>query len=205
MNASATPEPEELLRQARAGDPQALGLLLGLYEGYLTLLARVQIRKRLQGKVDPADLVQETFLRAYQGFARFRGAGEAEWLAWLRKVLANALAQTVRRYHGTRRRDVTLERQLADDLEQSSEALDRSLICRQSTPSQKAIRREQAVLLADALGRLPEAYREVIVLAEFEGLSFPEVARHMGRSVVSVRSLWARALARLRAVMGGEG
>jgi RNA polymerase sigma-70 factor (ECF subfamily) len=202
MSASTDPDPEELLCQARAGDGQALGLLLELYANYLTLLARLQIRHRLRGKVDPEDLVQETFLKAARDFAQFRGSGEREWAAWLRKILAFTLVSAVRRYYGSRGRDVRLERQLEDDLEQSSQALDRSLVCRQSTPSQKAARREQAVLLADALNQLPVNYREVLLLSELEGMSFPEVARRMGRSVDSVKNLWARALARLRASLG---
>src|SRR5262245_16517535 len=64
--------------------------------------------------------------------------------------------------------------------------------------SRQAARRERAVLLADALGRLPEHYREVIILSHLEGLSFPEVARRMGRSVDGVKNLWARALGQLR-------
>ena len=60
------------------------------------------------------------------------------------------------------------------------------------------------MLLADALARLPSAYREVLVLRELEGLSFPEVARQMGRSVDSVKKLWARALAQLRGALGDE-
>jgi RNA polymerase sigma-70 factor (ECF subfamily) len=66
------------------------------------------------------------------------------------------------------------------------------------------VRREQAVLLADALGRLPADYREVIILRQLEGLSFPEVARHMNRSQDSVKKLWVRGLARLRGALGGE-
>jgi RNA polymerase sigma-70 factor (ECF subfamily) len=99
---------------------------------------------------------------------------------------------------------VRLERDLADDLAQSSEALAGGLAARQSSPSQLASRREQAVLLADALGRLPAAYQEVIILLHLEGLSFPEVARRMERTVDSVKNLWARALARLRRSMRDE-
>ena len=65
-------DPESLLRRARAGDSAALGELLELYQNYLLLLARVQIGRRLQSKVDAADLVQETFLEAHRHFAQFR-------------------------------------------------------------------------------------------------------------------------------------
>ena len=65
------------------------------------------------------------------------------------------------------------------------------------------MRREQGVLLADALDQLPEDYREAACLRHLEGLPFPEVARRMGRSQDSVEKLWMRGLARLRQIMGG--
>jgi RNA polymerase sigma-70 factor (ECF subfamily) len=195
---------EGLLAQARAGDDGALGRLLERYRAYLTLLARLQIGRLIQGKADPADMVQETFLEAARHFAAFRGDSEPELAAWLRQILATCLAHLVRRYCGTQARDVRLERMLEGELDQSSRAIDRGLIAEQSSPSQRASRREQAVLLANALDRLPADYREVIILRHLEGLTFPEVASRMGRSLDSVEKLWVRALPRLRRVLGGE-
>jgi RNA polymerase sigma-70 factor, ECF subfamily len=202
MSAGGTLDPEKLLGLARSGDGLALGQLLELYRDYLALLARLQIGKRLQGKVDASDLVQETFLKAHRDFGEFRGGTEGEWVSWLREILGCNLAHQVRRYCGTQRRDVRLERDLARDLNESSRILDQALVGRQSSPSQGAIRREQAVLLAGALEQLPEDYREVIILSHLQGLSFPEVARTMGRTLDSVKNLWARALARLRHTLG---
>jgi RNA polymerase sigma-70 factor (ECF subfamily) len=126
-------------------------------------------------------------------------------MAWLRQVLARNLANLVRRYH-RHGRDVRLERQLADELEQSSRALGFGLAAPQSTPSQRAVARERAVRLAAALEALPADYGEVIVLRHFECLSFAEVAQRLGRSQDSVKKVWARALGRLRVVMQeGEG
>jgi RNA polymerase sigma-70 factor, ECF subfamily len=204
MCTSDRPDPEQLLQGARTADGSALGRLLELYRNYLRLLARLQIGRRLQGKVDESDLVQETFLEAHRHFGRFRGTTEAELMGWLRQILAAVTANLLRRYYGTQRRDVRLERELADDLDRSSQALAGGLAARQSSPSERAARREQAVLLADALGRLPAAYQEVIILSHLEGLAFPEVARRMGRSVDSVKNLWARALARLRRSLRDE-
>jgi RNA polymerase sigma-70 factor (ECF subfamily) len=192
------PDPEELLGQALAGGTAALGALLELYRGYLTLLARVQVGRRLRSKVDASDVVQETFLAAHRHFAQFRGGTEAEFAAWLRQILASQLAGLVRRYCATQRRDVHLECQLADELNASSRCLDGALVAAQSSPSQRAVRREQSVRLADALAGLPDSYREVLVLRHLEGLTFPEVARRMGRTLDSVAKLWPRALARLR-------
>jgi RNA polymerase sigma-70 factor (ECF subfamily) len=198
-----TAVPEELLQEARAGDAATLGRLLELYRSYLALLARVQIGQRLQGKADASDLVQETFLEAHRNFARFRGTSEGELVAWLRQILAANLADLFRRYLGTQGRDVRLEREIADALDRSAVLLDGGLVAPGSSPSQQAARREQAVLLADALAKLPEDYRDVLVLRHLEGLTFPEIARRMGRSLDSVEKLWMRGLARLRQVMGG--
>jgi RNA polymerase sigma-70 factor, ECF subfamily len=195
-------DPEQLLGKARAGDSPALGQLLEMYRNYLALLARMQIGRRLQGKVDGADLVQETFLAAHRDFARFRGTTEKELVSWLRGILAANLIDLVRRYCGARRRDIRLERQLADDLDRSSQAFGLILAARHSSPSQQAARREQAVLLADALKNLPPDYSEVIVLHHLEGQTFPEVSRRMMRSLDSVKKLWVRALARLRDALG---
>jgi RNA polymerase sigma-70 factor (ECF subfamily) len=203
MGSSDDSGPETLLGQARAGDESALGRLLGRYGDYLALLARLQIGRRLQGKADPSDLVQETFLRAHRDFAHFRGAGEAELVSWLRQILAANLAGLVRRYLGTRRRDVRLERRLASELEESSRALDGGLLAGQSTPSERAARREQAVLLADALAQLPEHYREVIILHHLEGLSLARVASRLDRTEDSVEKLWTRALLQLRRALRG--
>lgn len=197
-------DPDELLCLARAGDSAALGRLLECYRGYLGLLARVQIGRHLQGKVDAADVVQETFLEAHKDFGQFQGQSEAELVAWLRRILATNLANVVRHYVGTQRRDVRLERQFHADLEQSSRVLDGALVAKISSPSQQAARRELAVLLADALTQLPEDHREVIILRHLEGLTFPEVAQRMGKTLDVVKKLWPRALARLRRVLGDD-
>jgi RNA polymerase sigma-70 factor (ECF subfamily) len=203
MRSGQPQDPESLLRWARTAGGAALGELLEPYSGYLALLARLQIGRRLQGKVDAADLVQETFLEAHRHFARFQGSTEAELVAWLRQILAARLAKLVRRYLGTQRRNVRLEQQLVVELEQSSQVLDQGLMAASSSPSHQAARREQAVLLGAALEQLPEDYREVLILRHLEGLSFPEVAQRMGRTVLSVKKLWARALPRLRDILTG--
>jgi RNA polymerase sigma-70 factor (ECF subfamily) len=205
MSDVADPSPELLLLdRARAGDSPALGRLLESHRGYLSVLARVQIGRRLQGKADASDVVQDAFLGATRDFPQFRGTSEGEFRAWLRQILASLLANLVRHYQGTQRRDVRLERQLAVELDQSSVALDRGLVAPQSSPSQQAARREQAVVLADALARLPEEWRDLLILRHLEGLTFPEVARRLGRTVDVLKKQWPRALAGLRRVLEGQ-
>jgi RNA polymerase sigma-70 factor (ECF subfamily) len=204
MPDSLVTDPQALLDKARTGSETALGDLLASFSRYLTLLARVQIGRRLQGKVDADDLVQETFLEVHRQIANFRGTTQAEFLAWVRKILAGQLALTIRRYLGTKGRDATLERELAVQLDQSSEVLDRGLVASQSTPSQQVSRREQGVLLAESLDKLPKDYREVIILRHLEDLPLVEVARRMDRTEDSVQKLWVRALVNLRKQMVGQ-
>jgi DNA-directed RNA polymerase specialized sigma24 family protein len=106
MNEAIEPPAEPLLRRAREGDGPALGQLLESYRAYLVVLARIQVGRRLQGKVDASDVVQEAFLGAHRDFPQFRGSTERELLGWLRGILASLLANLVRHYHGTKRRDV---------------------------------------------------------------------------------------------------
>jgi RNA polymerase sigma-70 factor, ECF subfamily len=193
-----------LIDKARAGDDAASGRLLQSYCRYLTLLARVQIGRRLRRKVDEADIVQETMMEAHRQIASFRGASEREMLAWLRRILAGKIALTLRHYLHIQARDLNLERELAVQIDQSATALDVDLAASISSPSQRASRREQALLLADALGELPDAYREAIILRNLEGLSFADVAARMERSEDAVQKLWVRGLAMLRQALGEQ-
>jgi RNA polymerase sigma-70 factor (ECF subfamily) len=194
--------PQGLPEVARPAPDPELGPRLEVYRSYLTILARMQIGRRLQGKVDPADVVQETFLHAVRDFAQFRGTSDRELAGWLRQILAARLADLCRRYCGTQARDVGLEQSLQVELDQSSHVLDAALVAPLTSPSQQAARREQTTWLAEALERLPADYRAVLVLHHLEECDFPEVARRMGRSVEAVKKLWARALARLRRSVG---
>lgn len=193
---------EHLIQAARAGDPGTLGDLLASYQNYLRLLARIEIGRRLQGKVDASDVVQETFLEAHRHFPNFQGHASGQFTQWLRAILAATLANTVRRYLGTQARDLRLERQLAADLDQSTCALGQMLVDPHSSPSQQAIRGEQSLQVAEAMARLPEDYQAVLVLRHLEGLTFPQVAERMGRSVDSVEKLWLRGLTRLKREFG---
>jgi RNA polymerase sigma-70 factor, ECF subfamily len=193
--------PELLLEQARGGDLAARGRLLELYRNYLRLLARTQMGPVLRGRLEPSDLVQEALLEAHRDFRRFAGLSEKELLVWLRRILVRNLMDQAK-HHQAQVRDCQRQQSLEAMLEVSSNALGRAL-AGGSSPSTQASRREQAVLLADALERLPEDYREVIVLRNVQHLKFDEIAARMGRSTGAVTMLWARALERLSQEMGG--
>jgi RNA polymerase sigma-70 factor (ECF subfamily) len=194
--------PQHTIASARAGGDAAVGALLEVYRNYLRLLAQIEIGRRLQGKVDASDLVQETFLEAHRNFGRFQGNDEPQFAYWLRQILAARVANLVRHYFGTQGRDVRLEEELAAQIDNSSRMLGRELAGSLTSPSEQAAHREQAVLLADALAQLPGDYRDVIVLRHLEGLTFPEVAQRMNKTQDSVEKLWLRGLAKLKQVFG---
>lgn len=164
---------------------------------YLRLLARLQLDSRLHGKVDPSDLVQQTLLSAYEKREQFRGATEAEFLGWLRQILANHLAGTVRRF-GAGLRDVRRECSLEASLEESAARLDAWLAAEQSSPSQRAMKQELHLSLARALGQLPEDQRQAIELHHLKGCSVAEVAEQLNRSKMAVVGLLFRGLKKLR-------
>ena len=186
-----------LLRAASSGDPDALGRLLEMYRNYVGLLARTQLDRRLRSKVSPSDVVQDTFLNAKRAFSQFRGSSEVEFVGWLRRILARRLAEIVRHYV-TEQRDVNLEVKIQLQLDQSSVAFVSAMAANDASPSEHAIHKEQGVQLANALANLSCEYREVLVLRHLESLRFADVAQRMGRSLNSVKNLWARAIVKLR-------
>ena len=188
---------ETLFNRAQSGDTAALGDLLENFRNYLLFLARLQIDSRICGKLDASDVVQETFLEAYQAFPNFRGGDEVTFLAWLRQILVSTLAMAVRHYVGTKQRDVRLERDIYVRVDQSS-LFWNQLVSDISTPSLKVSRKEMEAHLLRAMSQLPEHYQEVLRLRHSEGYPFQEIARQMGRTVDSVQKIWVRALAQLR-------
>ncbi len=189
---------ETLLNHARCGESPAQGDLLRRFEPWLRLLARIQCESQFQAKFDASDIVQQTLLEAVRALPRFRGSTEGELTAWLRQILAHALAHEIRRYHGAQKRDVTLEVSLDAELAQSSQRLGAMLAESGPSPSQQVAQRELDVLLAEVLARLPDDYREVLILRHLEGLSHDDIAQRMNRTAGAVRMLWTRALVALR-------
>jgi RNA polymerase sigma-70 factor (ECF subfamily) len=199
---NSTPNLSRLLAELRDGDAEARAKTLARYHAWLRVLAQTQIGGRFRGKFDASDIVQQTLLEACRDLPQFRGNSEAELLAWLRQVLAHVLAHEFRRYAGTQKRDFASEVSLEQSLAQSSQHLVDMLAAPDTSPSLQAVRHEQEVMLAEVLARLPDDYREVIVLRNLEGLSHEEVAIRMDRGVGAVRMLWVRALARVRKELG---
>ena len=98
MRNDSGPHPDALLADVRSGREEALGTLLELYRNYLKLLAGTEISLHLQTRANPSDVVQDTFFEACRDFKQFRGTTEAEFLAWLRRILVRNLARLVERH-----------------------------------------------------------------------------------------------------------
>jgi RNA polymerase sigma-70 factor (ECF subfamily) len=186
-------------------NPETGGVDLERFRAYLRLLARLHLDRRLQGKLDPSDLVQQTLLQAYQAADQFRGQTPAERAAWLRQILARLLANAVRDFRRDKR-DVARECSLEGALDASSAHLEKWLAREESGPDVRADRHEQAVRLAAALDQLPDAQREALILQHWHGQSLAEIGRHLGRSPAAVAGLIKRGLKQLRRLLeGGKG
>ena len=198
MSASELPTVTGLLAQARAGDTRALDRLFAMCSNYINIIARSQVEGWLRAKVDASDLVQQTLLEAYRDFPRFQGATEAEWLGWLKRILAHNAADFVRRYHKTDKRQAGREVALVNPNDSQAPDGLANLPGDDESPSQALLRKERELLLADALARLSPDHCEVIVLRNLQRLSFDEVAERMGRSRPAAQMLWMRAIHKLQ-------
>ncbi|HTI51824.1 MAG TPA: sigma-70 family RNA polymerase sigma factor [Planctomycetaceae bacterium] len=200
MTTNSSPvDVNELLRLARAGDDNARDRLFAVCRSYVSVAARAEVASWLKAKVDASDLVQQTLLDAHRGLAKFRGETEAEWLGWLRRILANNAADYVRQFHGVEKRRVGREVSLQAGVD--SERGELELSDGGETPSQIVMHKELQLQVADALTELSEDYQEVIILRNMQRLPFDEVAERMGRSRPATQMLWMRAIKRLQEVL----
>ena len=172
------------------------------FRDYLRLLARLRIQPGLRAKIDASDVVQETMLEAHRDWEKFRGSVDGELMAWLRRILANNLADAFKAA-GRGKRDAGREQPLEGDLENSSVRIVEWVAAHHSTPSRRLSREEEALLLASALAQLPETQREAVELHHLQGLPLKELATHLGRSEPAVAGLLHRGLDRLRELLAG--
>lgn len=174
------------------------------FRSYLMLLAHARLDRKVRGKLDPSDVVQQTLLEAHQALESFRGDNAAAQAAWLRQILARNLANAVRDL--TReKRDVRKERSLAARLDESADRLEGWLAAEQSTPSQQAQRQERALLLSQALAGLPPSQREALILRHFQGCSLDDIAAELNITSAAVTGLLHRGLKALRQALKGQG
>lgn len=173
--------------------------ILARYGNYLNVMARMQLHESLHSKVDPADLAQEAALLAVRDFEQFRGKTESEFVAWLRTILSNVCSATTRKYM-SKNRDVFREHQCCD-LNQSSLRLSRMFVDQHHSPSQSAVRREAAVVVANALASLPDECREVLVRRHLQDQSIVDIAKALGKSRHAIGRLLAKATVLLQSAM----
>jgi RNA polymerase sigma-70 factor (ECF subfamily) len=178
--------------------------LIENHRDYLRLLVQLQIGPRLRSKLDSSDVVQQAILQAHERRDQFRGQTEGEWLAWLRAILANALAAAIRRFEA-QVRDPARERSLEAELERSASRMEGLLAADQTSPSERAVRREELLRLAHALEHLPEDQRRVVELHYLKGLPVAKVAEIIGRTRPAAVGLLFRGLKRLREVLREPG
>jgi RNA polymerase sigma-70 factor (ECF subfamily) len=172
---------------------------LARYREYLCALARSKLGQQPSAKVDPSDVVQETLLRAHRARDQFRGRTEQELAAWLRTILNNTLANSLRSCN-RRRSDVSLSRNEASE---SSSARVEGVPADGlfPPPEQVAEQNEQLLRLAVALTRLPDDQRAVLEMKHLHGLSVSEICEATARSKPSVAGLLYRGLKALRVLM----
>jgi RNA polymerase sigma-70 factor (ECF subfamily) len=196
-------EEREQLRRAAAGDEQALRTLFEAHSDRLRRMVRLRLNRRLAGRVDDSDVLQEAYAEVTRKLAEYAGDPKLPVFLWLRRLTALKLAEVQRHHLGTQLRDadreVTLHRgglPMADSV-----SLAAHLLGTLTTPSQAAIKAETRLLVQEALNGMDPIDREVLALKHFEQLSTSEIAQVLGLSKAGAGSRYLRAIKRLRAIL----
>jgi RNA polymerase sigma-70 factor (ECF subfamily) len=192
--------PDQTLELALRGDREALGRLLEAERTALHRLAERQLAGRIAVRMDASDVVQQAFLEAYRSFPQFVGQDARELVAWLQRILDNKIATAIRDHALLQKRNVSREQSM-DDSHEGGAPLKQGLDAGHSSPSQKAIRGEEAERLGQALTALPADQREAVRLRHLEGWPLADVAQHLGRSLTATAGLIKRGMHALRQQM----
>jgi RNA polymerase sigma-70 factor (ECF subfamily) len=201
-----TSETNRLLRQAAGGDPERFGALLEQYRRRLRRMVALRLDPRLHGRIDPSDVIQETYLEAAQRLAEYLRKPTIPFFLWLRLLAGQKLVTLHRKHLGTRMRDAGREVSLYRGRlpEASSTTLAARLLGHDPRPSEAAVRAELKVRLQEALNRMDPLDREVLALRHFEQLSWAETAQTMGITEGAASKRYVRALERLKAILSGS-
>jgi RNA polymerase sigma-70 factor, ECF subfamily len=193
-------ETEALIQSAREGGSEELGRLLVRYAGRLRSMVSLRLDRRLVGRVDASDVLQEAFLDATRSFRRYRERPSRSFYVWLRCIAARQLIDIHRHHLGVKardpRREVSLDRPFLP--EATSAAIAAHLLGHLTSPSEAAARSEGVARLEASLEKMDRLDREVLALRHFEQLTNLETAEVLGieESAASKRHL--RALRRLK-------
>ena len=197
-------DPEELLRRAAAGDEAALGALWERHRARLRLMVRLRLDRRLQGRGDPSDVLQDTYLDLAARLPDHARDRPMRTYLWLRLVTGQRLAQVHRQHRGAAMRDAGREVSLYRGAlpRASSASLPARRLGRFTTASPAALRAERQLRLQEVLNGLDEMDREILALRHFEQLSNGEAAQVLGLSKTAANNRYIRALGRLRDLLG---
>ena len=201
--AADSDELTKLLQRAIGGDEQAAQELFELHRVRLKRMVHMRLSRRLQGRVDDSDVLQEAFLDVAQRLPEYAAEPKLPFYLWLRHMTGLRLAEIHRRHLGTQLRDadreVTLHR--GGLPEADSVSLAAHLLGQLTTPSQAAIKAETRLLVQEALNSMDPVDREVLALKHFEQLSISEVAEVLGMSKAGAGSRYLRAIKRLKDIL----
>jgi RNA polymerase sigma-70 factor (ECF subfamily) len=202
MTGLETQADEALVRAVR-DDDRALAELFARHRDRLWRMVRVRLDRRLLGRVDPDDILQEAYLDAAKRIEHFRREDTPSFFLWLRLIVGQTLVDVHRRHLGAQARDagreVSIHRGACPDA--TSASLAGVLVGRMSTPSRAAIRAEAAGRIEEALDGMEPIDREVLVLRHFEELTNGEVAEVLGIQPKAASIRYVRAVARLKAIL----
>jgi RNA polymerase sigma-70 factor (ECF subfamily) len=191
-----------LLEEATAGSLQALGKLLERHMPRVETTVNCRIDRRVQARIDPSDVVQETQLEVTRRFGEFLSVRPMPFHLWLRRETHQQVLKAERRHLQTAKRAVDREVPVPD---QTSLHLVAGLVANTHSPVSLAARKEVARKVRQILGRLSEADREIIMLRNFEGLSNGEAACLLEITREAAKKRYARALLRLQQLLRDEG
>jgi RNA polymerase sigma-70 factor, ECF subfamily len=202
MTAPATDE-AELLRQAQAGDQQALATLFARYRDRLRKTVRLRLDRRLSGRIDTSDVLQDVYLDVARRFPEYAGSPTVPFYIWLRSLTGQRLVDLHRRHLGAQMRDAGQEVSLHRGAlpAASSVSLAQALLAGLTSPTQAAVREEMRLRLQEALNGMDPLDREVVVLRHFEELSNAEAAEVLGIEPPAASKRYIRALRRLKAIL----
>lgn len=188
-----------------AGDQAALAAVFEEYRPRLRRMVQLRLDRRLQGRVDPSDILQEAFLDIARRAASSAQRTEMPFFLWLRMMTGQKLLEVHRRHLGTQMRDADRELSLGQGYpEANSHLLASQLLGRLTTASQAAMRAEQQARLEEILNGLEPIDREVLTLRHFEELSNAETAKVLGLSKSAASNRYVRALTRLKALLSAQ-
>jgi RNA polymerase sigma-70 factor (ECF subfamily) len=195
-------ETQGLLEQAASGQGQAFGDLFARHRPVLRQAVALRLDARVRARVDPSDVVQETYLEAQRRLPDFLRRRPMPFRLWLRQTAHERVLMANRRHLGAARRSARRELPLP---EESSAVLGRQLLAPGPTPCQQAAQEELARLVRHAVARLSEADREVLLMRTFEGLAYAEIACVLGVEPAAARQRHGRALLRLHDLLAQGG